>query len=432
MRYIFMNNFRGFEDTLIPLRQTTFLVGENSTGKSSFLKLVYLMSQPGFWFRPEFAIQEETDLGGFRDIVSAGSPNRSFFQIGVLTTTKNKKTDALKCSFSVHSFIEKDGAAIVSRYLQCADEQIITLLLQPKKTRYKTETIEKTFGSEDEIISFFRDVALRNVTDDDGLQDFPRNLPPDPPLPVAVGIVRTIDKKEKVSGREFTAEIPFAFNLTWIAPIRTKPQRFYDGTKRSFSPEGDHTPFILRQSLTARSKSKEFAEKIQEFGQASGLFETVIPHTFGSSSQAPFEILIRLKGAELNMNNVGYGISQVLPLIVEFLSGEKKQYFAVQQPEVHLHPRAQAALGDLIFELAKEKQHSFLLETHSDYLIDRYRLRMHDDNGSSHAQVVFFHRFEKGNRADVLVIEPDGKYPSHQPPAFRDFFVREEVRLLEV
>ena len=54
MRYIYMNNFRGFSDTLIPLSQISFLVGENSTGKSSFLKLLYLLASPNFWFSPEF------------------------------------------------------------------------------------------------------------------------------------------------------------------------------------------------------------------------------------------------------------------------------------------------------------------------------------------------------------------------------------------
>lgn len=432
MRYVFMNNFRGFADTLLPLRQTTFLVGENSTGKSSFLKLVFLLSQPRFWFQPEFAIPEEADLGNFRDIVSAGAHDRSFFQIGVLSTFKNKRTGAFRCSFSAHTFKERDGTVFVSRYIQCSGEDIITLLLESKKIQYKTETIRKLFKSEDEILNYFREIVLNNGNDDQSLQDFPSNLPPNPPLPLAVSIVRSIRKGKQLHDNEFTAEIPVAFNLTWIAPIRTKPQRIYDGMKRSFSPEGDHTPFVLRQSVGDRTKSNQFVEKIKEFGQASGLFETIVPHTFGRSPQAPFEILIRLKGAELNINNVGYGISQVLPLIVEFLSAEKKQYFAVQQPEVHLHPRAQAALGDLIFQIAKDKQHSFFLETHSDYLIDRFRLRMHDEKTSTHAQVIFFHRFEKGNRADVLVIEPDGKYPHNQPPAFRDFFVREELRLLEV
>ena len=129
-------------------------------------------------------------------------------------------------------------------------------------------------------------------------------------------------------------------DLTWIAPIRTKPQRFYDGMRKTFTPEGDHTPFILRKTLRAKTRSREFAAKLKVFGESSGLYEAIRPHSFDRSPQSPFEILVRFAGAELNINNVGYGVSQVLPLVVEFLSKEKGCTFAIQQPEVHLHPRA--------------------------------------------------------------------------------------------
>jgi predicted ATP-dependent endonuclease of OLD family len=73
MRYVFMHNFRGFSETLLPLRQTTFLVGENSAGKSSVLKLLYVLSRPRFWFSPDAPFQDEAELGGFDDIVSGAN-----------------------------------------------------------------------------------------------------------------------------------------------------------------------------------------------------------------------------------------------------------------------------------------------------------------------------------------------------------------------
>ena len=76
--------------------------------------------------------------------------------------------------------------------------------------------------------------------------------------------------------------------------IRTKPQRFYDGMKKSFSPEGDHTPFILRRSLRLRSRVDGFCGEAEGFGKASGFLETVFPHSFDKSPQSPFEILVRL------------------------------------------------------------------------------------------------------------------------------------------
>jgi hypothetical protein len=435
VRYIYMHNFRGFSDTLVPLSQTSFLVGENSTGKSSFLKLLYLLSRPHFWFSPDFTLHEDSDLGGFQDIVSAWAVDKSYFQIGVLATrnaTRNTKRSGLDAVFTAHTFVEKDGAPELSRYLHFADKKITTLIFAGKETRYKTVEAQHNFSSETEILDYFRDIVSSDRGDTSGFSRFPKGIPPRPPLPIAVAILRSMEKGKKITEVEFHGEVPYAADLTWIAPIRTKPQRFYDGLKRSFSPEGDHTPSVLRHSLKTRTKSSRFVQKLTAFGQASGLFETVVAHSFGKSPQAPFELLIKFSGAELNINNVGYGVSQVLPLIVEFLSQEKNKTFAVQQPEIHLHPRAQAALGELIYELAKERSHSFVLETHSDYLIDRFRLAMCADEEPPKAQVVFFHRVEDGNHVNIIPISPEGRYPQDQPKAFRDFFIKEEMALLEI
>lgn len=432
MRYIFMDNFRGFSQTLLPLKRVTFLVGENSTGKSSFLKLLYMLSRPQFWFSPQHAFQDDAELGSFDDIVSAWAKDKSFFRIGVLSSRHDRKKDTFSCEFTLHTFENRDGIPYVSRYIQCTEGHLTRLLFSEKTTCYKTATTPSSFKSAEDVTRFFLEIAQSDLHITDGFKDFPKNIPPNPPLPVAVSILRSIEKGIPIKGNEYEAEIPFSMDLTWIAPIRTKPQRFYDGTKRAFSPEGDHTPFLLKRSLRLRSKSASFAAGLKAFGEASGLFETVSSHSFGSSQQAPFEILVRFAGAALNINNVGYGVSQVLPLIVEFLSREKNRTFAVQQPEVHLHPRAQAALGDLVFQLAEEKGHWFILETHSEYLIDRFRLQMHNSEAPPQAQAIFFQRAACGNHATVIPISAQGTYPHDQPSEFRSFFIKEELKLLEV
>ena len=431
MRYVYMDNFRGFANTLLPVRQVTFLVGENSTGKSSFLKLLYTLSRPQFWFSPEYTIQEESDLGGFADIVSAWSTDKSYFKIGVLTTRRDNKRN-LSCAFTVHTFENRDGVPHVSRYIQFVDGALTKFVFHRKSTKYKTLTLQKSFADIADVTDFFLNVIKKDRNDTEDFKSFPKNIPPNPPLPVAVSIIRSMEQGKPFSGADFTAEIPFSFDLTWIAPIRTKPHRFYDGTKKAYTPEGDHTPFVLRHTLTTKTKSVEFAEQLKSFGLASGLFNTIIPHSFDKSPQSPFEILIKFSGAELNINNVGYGVSQVLPLMVEFLSRDKKRTFAVQQPEVHLHPRAQAALGTLISQLAEDKGHSFILETHSDYLIDRCRYNLAKIKSQISAQVIFFQRDVKGNKATVLKLDSSGKYPADQPPEFRDFFLNEEMDLMEI
>jgi hypothetical protein len=245
-------------------------------------------------------------------------------------------------------------------------------------------------------------------------------------------LIQSTDKSKKKGEMTFRPDIPLVPDLTWLAPIRTKPRRTYDGFKTDFTPEGDHTPYVIRKTLGSREKAQKFVELLKSFGKSSGLFTRVVPHSFGRDPSAPFEVQIEFHGARLNISNVGYGVSQVLPVVIEMLSRPKGHWFAIQQPEVHLHPRAQASLGELIHIMVQEHQHHYLVETHSEYLIDRFRLRLKEERSPKGCQVIFFERTEEGNRAYPMEINEKGQYPEKQPRNFRDFFIREETRLLEI
>ena len=104
-----MNNFRGFRKTLVPLKKINFLVGENSTGKSSFLSLLSLVNQPTFWFNPVFTMREDLGPSSFADIVSAWSDDPSFFQVGVVTTER-EKDGRVRLAFTVNEFAEREDS----------------------------------------------------------------------------------------------------------------------------------------------------------------------------------------------------------------------------------------------------------------------------------------------------------------------------------
>jgi hypothetical protein len=220
--------------------------------------------------------------------------------------------------------------------------------------------------------------------------------------------------------------MPFAQPMSSIAPIRTKPLRTYDECSQEFSAEGAHTPFLIRKLKKASKSRSEFDQYLAHFGESSGLFRSVGVRDFGKQPTSPFAIEITLARNALNLRNVGYGVSQSLPVVVEFFAQPKRSAIAVQQPEVHLHPRAQAALGDVIFRLAVEEHKTFFIETHSDFAIDRFRLNYRKAEKTPDAQVLFFERTEKGNCVTPLRFTDKGRYPAEQPPAFRSFFLKEE------
>ena len=251
-------------------------------------------------------------------------------------------------------------------------------------------------------------------------------------------LMRSKSKKNhgSTSSAEFPGVIPYsAFPppLTWVAPIRSQPQRTYDAWTSDFSPEGKHTPYLLNRILRSKSGGREFKKFLAKAGQDSGLFQGVRIKEFGQGPTAPFELDVELDGKPLSVINVGYGVSQALPVLVEVFARSHGTYIAIQQPEVHLHPRAQAALGDVVFEMANADHKSFLIETHSDFLIDRFRMRFRNKSRSKpSSQVLFFERMDKRNTVTPLQIDEAGNLPTEQPDAYRRFFVREQMDLLGI
>ena len=109
-------------------------------------------------------------------------------------------------------------------------------------------------------------------------------------------------------------------------------------------------------------------------------------------------------------------------------------WFSIQQPEVHLHPRARAALGDIFFDLAKIDKKTFLVETHSDYIIDRYRynVKSNEDKLPYGSQILFFERGSGFNNCHLMDINEDGTIPDNPPDSYREFFVVENMKTLKI
>jgi len=83
---------------------------------------------------------------------------------------------------------------------------------------------------------------------------------------------------------------------------------------------------------------------------------------------------------ELDLTSVGFGTSQVLPIIVQGLLTPPNAILIVEQPEVHLHPRVQSQLADFFLGLARVGVQC-IIETHSEHIINRLRLRIVEDEG---------------------------------------------------
>jgi predicted ATPase len=116
---------------------------------------------------------------------------------------------------------------------------------------------------------------------------------------------------------------------------------------------------------------------------------------------------------------VGFGISQLLPFIVQSLVSEGR-IISIEQPEVHVHPRLQADLGDLLAAAIKEpRQHQFIIETHSEHLILRLqRLVYKGEIKPEDVSIIYVSRGPDGAKAERLHLDEEGDFIDEWPNGF--------------
>jgi predicted ATPase len=132
----------------------------------------------------------------------------------------------------------------------------------------------------------------------------------------------------------------------------------------------------------------------------------------------------------VNLTDVGYGVSQSLPIIVQSILRSGSDFLLLQQPEVHLHPRAQAALGSFFVRQVAKNNRRFVIETHSDYLLDRVRQEIASGFLMPHqVSILFFDKPGLETTIHHLSLDENGNILD-APPFYRRFFLEEEMNLL--
>src|SRR5207245_6950115 len=129
----------------------------------------------------------------------------------------------------------------------------------------------------------------------------------------------------------------------------------------------------------------------------------------GNKESDPFQIGVKSGGPTFNLVDVGYGVSQVLPILVDILQRPAaNELFLLQQPEVHLHPRAQSELGSFFAGQAGRKRR-FVIETHSDHLVDRVRMEVRRRTlRPKDVSLLYFEREKHGAMIHNIELDKDG------------------------
>lgn len=445
---ITLENFRCFhEQQTARLAPLTLLVGENSTGKTSFLAsipvLTSLANDPTV--APNFR-QRPYDLGSFNEIAytrGARSGRAESFEIGFEAENMGREFPReqnlhyrLKCAFRESGAIPR----LVHRYARLADAWvneeishvgIYTVTIGTKKGCWTLASADES-THEPEIGDYFVDL----LTAESLLwanRPAPNIMPLDDSPAISSHDLSRIGAIDEFQPSEALPP-PFA-----AAPARSGPHRTYETTQPTRDSTGANVPMYLADlAYRDRDSWRQLKERVEQFGRDAGLFDEIHVRQLGKSPGDPFQVQIRkggrkLKGSRHNLVDVGYGVSQVLPLVIELLRGDATQQFLLQQPEVHLHPSAQAALGSLCCQIAATGK-QLIIETHSDYLIDRVRMDVRDGKTGlkpEDVSVLYFERTDLDVQIHSLRFDAQGNVLD-VPPGYRQFFLEEVNRSLRI
>ncbi len=429
----------------LKIRPLTFLVGENSTGKTTALACFHIFANflcgRGLDFNEKPSNAHPYSMGTFREIVRNSKNKEKVFKLGFSSeyakdriewkaefTERKGRTEPIVSSTSVKSH---DGEIV----FQSGDEQhsgIQLVTFNQEENAYK-------LICEADIFDRYPVCSPSDIIDDLSTKS-PSLLDGSSEGKMALGKY-IAESSNYESNKQNPWDLWSSLHVFSSSPIRSKPERTYNPMKEISDPEGSSIPMLLKRLATSRKKDWEvLKEQLVEFGNSSGLFQDIKIRHFGHSLGGPFQLQFKVRGPTTNVIDTGYGVSQILPMLVQVLytsilqSSQRKQvvtnYFLLQQPEIHLHPRAQAEFSSLLAKLTRQGNQSFIIETHSDYMIDRARIEIR--RGTIKPDDVSLIYFEpKGNVVKVHNIGFDKmanmtNVPSH----YGKFFLKETNRLM--
>ena len=440
---LIIENVRCFQSKqVVPIKPLTLLVGENSTGKTTFLAAYRIAWDIAYGSGPIDFNEAPFQLGTYDQVANyrGGRAGRAkTFEIGFefeepneRKKTKDKAIDPLqiRCVFakgetqpmvSEVSFGYRSLSSYFGRDPDNSDNFCIAI--KKKGRLYRKESIPYYLYKNKGIHSIplsthFLSLFLPHRTEKKSGVLSEKDIAP------LLAFLSRIRNKQSSRPRS-------------IAPIRSKPERVYSQMEDSPVPSGSHTPMVLARAFEKSGKNySDIQDILNFFGQNAGLFDKLAIKRFGNKKGDPFQIMVSNQSPPFNLIDVGYGVSQVLPILVDLLESPENASFLLQQPEVHLHPRAQAELGAFFTIILSLVKKTLIIETHSDYIIDRIRMGLRrkvainnkiNSLDPEDVVILFFEKNKSGAKIHPITIDEDGNIHG-APPGYRKFFMEEEKR----
>lgn len=441
-----LRNFKAFEELTVYLRPITLFLGPNNSGKSSILASLRLLSQTNESFDPQVVLLLDGimgDFGTYKDMVFGnhrGRPMELHLQIQPSSRRPGEmiqkefwpslrdKRHEVRLEYKYRTvrreIILKEMEVLTNNvlfirlnYSLDSERQLIEQIGHKKVPHTIKSQLARLFRMNNFLPFFYRyDFRLRGGS----LGEFlTRN---------------EIENFENVNQavRSISRDL---HNLDYIGAMRASPQRTYafTGEKRGrIGPSGENAAniFVL-DALRSGIRKLNIAEKVNNWLKKAGIASSL---QMTPISDRHYEIHVKhpITGETQNLADVGYGNSQIFPVLVGGYNMPDGSAYMVEEPEIHLHPRAQSELGDFFLDLYRRGVQS-IVETHSEYLI--LRLQQHVALGnipSDQIRVYYVYPEENKKVVKPLRIDKKGKFRDEWPEGFFPEKLEEARKLAKI
>ncbi len=411
-----LRNYKAWSEVEVELRPLTLILGANSSGKSSLLQALLLMKQTFESARPDEHLKLKGDLvdaGTFDEIVRRGTaPPR--FSIGF---------DRGLGTYDVTFFPDAQGTPKVER-LECRfDEVGLSSTVDLRRGGYRAAGIEKPTRRGTAALKPRRGGPPADPFDPG------RSLPPE-----GTWLEQFFDKDGKIVEAPWPASEEWAGHpdpsdtylsdllsdfkrLHYLGPVRVSPEREL-GYLPDVGEIGRHGERAINRMLFPSKPGDELLENVSTWVAKLGVADAIRPAEVGAKLR---DGRVIRKGVDASLLDVGFGVSQVLPVIIQTWAMQPGEAFIVEEPESHLHPAAQSGLADMFVDAVTGSPfRQVIVETHSETLLRRVQRRIAEGKIASGDVAVYF--CEQGNDGEARLQALDVDSRGHIRNWPKDFF----------
>jgi len=199
-------------------------------------------------------------------------------------------------------------------------------------------------------------------------------------------------------------------NTYYLAPLREYPKRTYLWSGERPQDVGKRGELTVAALLASKKKDSEVevsvAKALKELGLIYGFrLNRITPN------RGDYEILVQKtpNSTEVLITDVGFGVSQVLPILVLCYYAPKGATLIFEQPEIHLHPSVQAGLADIFIEVIKTRNIQIIIESHSEHLLRRLQRRIAEekDGFTNDDAALYFCKMNDQGDSELVPLEID-------------------------